>query len=134
MLYGKKVFYDVIQVTCDVDVCDYPAAPATTPHKTISLLVTFIPILPSVHAVFRVFEVLFERYFFTFVPIVVDCLLFLFFSLLGTTFFFPGGYISIVFKIGSMVLQRTIYDPILEAILTPECTYFHLQRIKTFHF
>lgn len=91
--YIEKVFYDVIQVTCDVDVCDYLAIPATTTHITLSLLITFIPIFPSIHAVFRVFEVLFERYFFPFIPIVVDCLLLSVLSLLSTAFFFPGIYI-----------------------------------------
>lgn len=42
--------------------------------------------------------------------------------------------ISMVFKIGSTVLQRTIYDPILRAILIPEYTYFHPQNLKIFHF
>nr|DAJ30723.1 MAG TPA: hypothetical protein [Caudoviricetes sp.] len=37
-----------------------------------------------------------------------------------------GSYISIVFKNGSMVLQRTMYDPFLRAILIPKHTYFHL--------
>lgn len=113
---------------------DYPAAPVTTPHKTISLLIAFIPILPSIQTVFRVFAIVFERYFFTFVPVVVDCLLLSVLSLLSTAFFFPGIYISIVFKSSSMALQRTIYELLLEAIIIPKCTYFHLQRIKTFHF
>ena len=98
--YIEKVFYDVIQVTCDVDVCDYPAAPATTPHKTISLLITFIPILPSIQAVFRVFAIVFERYFFTFVPVVVDCLLLSVLSLLSTTFFLHEIIYLLFLKLG----------------------------------
>jgi hypothetical protein len=47
---------------------------------------------------------------------------------------FYGSYIPIVFKIGSTVLQRTIYDPILRAILIPKYTYFHPQNLKIFHF
>lgn len=118
-----------------MQVCDYPAIPATIPHITLSLLITFIPIFPSIQAVFEVFEILFERYFFTFVPIVVDCLLFLFFLVfLGYYLLSSWNNISIVFKIGSMALQRTIYDPILRAILIPECTYFHPQNLKIFHF
>lgn len=97
--YIEKVFYDVIQVTCNVDVCDYPAAPATTPHKAIPLLITFIPILPSIQAVFRVFAIVFERYFFTFVPVVVDCLLLSVLSLLSTVFFFPGDIYLLFLKV-----------------------------------
>lgn len=63
---------------------------------------------------------------FYFPPIVVDRLLYL--------FLFLHGIISIVFKIGSTVLQRTIYDPILEAILIPECTYFACKTLKLFIF
>lgn len=57
----------------------------------------------------------------------------IFFSLLSTTFSSRDN-ISMVFKIGSTVLQRTIYDPILEAILIPKYTYFHPQNLKIFHF
>lgn len=47
------------------------------------------------------------------------------FYTLYIAFLFYGSYISIVFKNGSMVLQRTMYDPFLRAILIPKCTYFH---------
>lgn len=59
------------------------------------------------------------------IPIVVNHLLYLFYTLY-IAFLFYGNYISIVFKNGSMVLQRTMYDPFLRAILIPKCTYFHL--------
>ena len=55
------------------------------------------------------------------------------FSLLSTTFSSRDN-ISIVFKIGSTVLQRTIYDPILRAILMPKYVYFHVLNFKIFHF
>lgn len=59
------------------------------------------------------------------IPIVVDHLLYLFlYSIYYLSLY--GSYISIVFKNGSMSLQRTIYDPFLRAILIPKCTYFHL--------
>lgn len=123
----------VISVSVYVIISSHQPLP---PYITLSLHSLYYPIFSTIHVPFRVFVIVFvfERYFFTFVPVVVDCLLFLFFSLLGTTFFFPGGYISIVFKSSSMALQRTIYELLLEAIIIPECTYFHLQRIKTFHF
>ena len=57
------------------------------------------------------------------IPIVVDHLLYLFlYSIYYLSLY--GSYISIVFKNGSMSLQRTIYDPFLRAILIPKCTYF----------
>lgn len=94
------------------------------PHaKTIFPFTLFILHLSFIYALFRVFVILFAFYF---LPIVVDRLLYLFFCS-SIYYFLPSwGYISIVFKIGSTVLQRTIYDPILEAILIPKCTYFHL--------
>nr|DAK52142.1 MAG TPA: hypothetical protein [Caudoviricetes sp.] len=51
---------------------------------------------------------------------------YIYFYTLYTTLSLYGSYISIVFKNGSMVLQRTMYDPFLRAILIPKCTYFHL--------
>lgn len=51
--------------------------------------------------------------------------IFIFYTLY-TTLSLYGSYISIVFKNGSMSLQRAIYDPFLRAILIPKCTYFHL--------
>ena len=70
---------------------------------------------------------------FSSIPIVVDHLLYLF---LYSIYYLISLWdnISIVFKIGSTALQRTIYDPILRAILIPEYTYFHPQNLKTFHF
>lgn len=50
---------------------------------------------------------------------------YIYFYTLYIAFLFYGSYISIVFKNGSMVLQRTMYDPFLRAILIPKCTYFH---------
>ena len=70
----------------------------------------------------------------TFLPVVVDRFLYLFLFFLYTTLSLYGSYISIVFKNGSMVLQRTMYDPFLRAILIPEYTYFHPQNLKIFHF
>lgn len=57
------------------------------------------------------------------IPIVVDHLLYLFLYSIHCLSFY-GSYISIVFKNGSMVLQRTMYDPFLRAILIPNYTYF----------
>ena len=57
------------------------------------------------------------------IPIVVDHLLYLFLYSIHYLSFY-GSYISIVFKNGSMVLQRTIYDPFLRAILIPNYAYF----------
>ena len=68
------------------------------------------------------------------IPIVVDHLLYLFFYTLYIAFLFYGSYISIVFKNGSMVLQRTMYDPFLRAILIPKCTYFCPGYILIFDF
>lgn len=70
---------------------------------------------------------------FSSIPIVVDHLLYLFYTLY-IAFLFYGSYISIVFKNGSMVLQRTMYDPFLRAILIPKCTYFRLQKPQNFSF
>ena len=80
---------------------DYPAAPVTTPHKTISLLITFIPILPSIQTVSEVFDVLFERYFFHLYS--YSCWLFsvpIFFSLLNTTFFLHEIIYLLFLKLG----------------------------------
>ena len=46
----------------------------------------------------------------------------------------PWDNISIVFKNGSMALQRTMYDPFLRAILIPKCTYFCPGYILIFDF
>lgn len=120
----------VISVSVYVIISPHLPSPYTKP---LSLLITFIPSLPSIQAVFEVFEILFAFYFFAFIPIVVDRLLSLFqpseHYLLSS-----WNNISIVFKIGSTALQRTIYDPILRAILIPEYTYFHPQNLKIFHF
>ena len=59
------------------------------------------------------------------IPIVVDHLLYLFLYSIHCLSFLREFYISIVLKNGSMVLQRTMYDPFLRAILIPKCTYFH---------
>ena len=75
-------------------------------------------LLPTFHFYFLYFLIIFYIYFYT----------------LYIAFLFYGSYISMVFKIGSTVLQRTIYDPILEAILIPECTYFTCKTLKLFIF
>ena len=67
------------------------------------------------------------------IPIVVDHLLYLFLYSIHYLSFY-GSYISIVFKNGSMVLQRTMYDPFLRAILIPKCTYFCPGYILIFDF
>ena len=67
------------------------------------------------------------------VPIVVDHLLYLFLYSIHCLSFY-GSYISIVFKNGSMVLQRTMYDPFLRAILIPKCTCFCSGYILIFDF
>ena len=56
------------------------------------------------------------------------------FYTLYIAFLFYGSYISIVFKNGSMVLQRTMYEPFLRAILIPKCTYFCSGYILIFNF
>lgn len=65
--------------------------------------------------------------------IVVDHLLYLFLYSIHCLSFY-GSYISIVFKNGSMSLQRTMYDPFLRAILIPKCTYFCPGYILIFDF
>lgn len=113
--------------------CDYPAAPATTPHKTSSPLTPFYS-YPSLYlCTFQSVCDCICFLLFASIPIVVDHLLYLF---LYSIYYLVSsrGNISIVFKIGSTVLQRTIYDPILEAILIPKYTYFHPQNLKIFHF
>lgn len=114
-------------------VCDYLAAPAITLHKT--------P-FPS----FPLFLSLFH-YSCTFQSVCnfVCCLLFHFYFLIVDRFlylFFTSVHylislwdnISIVFKIGSMSLQRDMNEPILRAILMPKYVYFHVLNFKIFHF
>ena len=66
--------------------------------------------------------------------IVVDHLLYLFLYSIHCLSFLRELYISIVFKNGSMVLQRTMYEPFLRAILMPKCTYFCPGYILIFDF
>lgn len=68
------------------------------------------------------------------IPIVVDHLLYLFLYSIHCLSFLRELYISIVFKNGSMVLQRTMYEPFLRAILMPKCTYFCPGYILIFDF
>ena len=57
------------------------------------------------------------------IPIVDHLLCLFLYSIYCLSFY--GSYMSIVFKNGSMSLQRAIYDPFLRAILIPNYTYFH---------
>lgn len=93
------------------------------PTQTPSLHSLYFPTFSTIQAVCRVFAVLFLDYFSHFYFLVVDRLLYLF---LCSIYYLisPWDNIFIVFKNGSMVLQRTMYDPFLRAILIPNYTYF----------
>lgn len=95
-----------------------------TSHYPTQNYFPFIPFLLFMHLSECLWFCLQDTFYFP--PIVVNRLLYL--------FLFLHGIISIVFKIGSTVLQCTIYDPILEAILIPECTYFTCKTLKLFIF
>ena len=100
------------------------ASPAITLPPILSLLSFYYPASSTVQAVFGVFAIVFASYF---SPLFLQLITFyIYFYTLYTTLSLYGSYISIVFKNGSMVLQRTMYDPFLRAILIPKCTYFHL--------
>lgn len=119
------ICYVCVFMSLDLCMWDYPALPAITLHKSPSLIPPYFPSFPFIHALFRVFAIVFASYFSSLLLMVVDHLLYLFLYSIHYLSFY-GSYISIVFKNGSMVLQRTIYDPFLRAILIPKCTYFHL--------
>lgn len=100
------------------------ASPAITLHKTPSLHSLYYPTPSTIQAVFGVFAIVFAVYFsLLFLQLLIT--FYIYFYTLYIAFLFYGSYISIVFKNGSMVLQRTMYDPFLRAILIPKCTYFH---------
>ena len=109
------------------------ASPAITLHKTPSLHSLYYPTSSTIHVPSRVFAIVFCCLLFASIPIVVDHLLYLFLYSIHCLSFY-GSYISIVFKNGSMVLQRTMYDPFLRAILIPKCTYFCPGYILIFDF
>lgn len=116
------VCYVCVFMSLDLCMWDYPALPAITLHKT-----------PSLHSLYSFPFLLFMH--------LSECLQFCFWTTFPTSIFWllivfcsiyylisPWDNISIVFKNGSMVLQRTMYDPFLRAILIPKCTYFRLQK------
>lgn len=101
------------------------ASPAITLPPILSLLSFYYPIFSTIHVPFRVFAIVFVVYFsLLFLQLLIT--FYIYFYALYTTLSLYGSYISIVFKNGSMSLQRAIYDPFLRAILIPKCTYFHL--------
>ena len=103
------------------------------PTQNISLLSLYFPTFSAIHVPSKVFAIVFAVYFsLLFLQLLIT--FYIYFYTLYIAFLSYGSYISIVFKNGSMVLQRTMYDPFLRAILIPECAYFHIQNSKIFHF
>ena len=93
------------------------------PPQNISLHSLYYPTSSPNQAVFGVFAIVFAVYFsLLFLQLLIT--FYIYFYTLYIAFLFYGSYISIVFKNGSMVLQRTMYDPFLRAILIPNYTYF----------
>lgn len=103
------------------------------PPQNISLHSLYYPTFSTIQAVFGVFAIVFLDYFSHLYFLVVDCLLYLFFC---SIYYLISSWsnISIVFKIGSMVLQRTIYDPILRAILSTGMHLFSFVKPQNFSF
>lgn len=119
------ICYVCVFMSLDLCMWDYPALPAITLHKSPSLIPPLFPFLSLYSCTFQSVCDCVCCLLFASIPIVVDHLLYLFlYSIYYLSLY--GSYISIVFKNGSMSLQRTIYDPFLRAILIPKCTYFHL--------
>ena len=117
----------------DVLCMQLSASPAITLHKTPSLHSLYYPTFPTIQAVLGVFAIVFAVYFsLLFLQLLIT--FYIYFYTLYIAFLFYGSYISIVFKNGSMVLQRTMYDPFLRAILIPKCTYFCPGYILIFDF
>ncbi len=109
----------------DVCVCNCP------PHLP-SSYTKHLPFIPSIILPFPLFMYLSECLLFCLLP-TFRFYVYFFYSLY-IAFLFYGSYISIVFKNGSMVLQRTMYEPFLRAILIPKCTYFCPGYILIFDF
>lgn len=115
------ICYVCVFMSLDLCMWDYPALPAITLHKSPSLI-------PPISLPFPLFM--------HFSECLRLCLLstFRFYSyscwspsisiFILYTLPFLWDNISIVFKNGSMVLQRTMHDPFLRAILIPNYTYF----------
>lgn len=108
----RDVVYAIVRLACH------------HPTQNISLHSLYYPTPSTIQAVFGVFAIVFAVYFsLLFLQLLIT--FYIYFYTLYIAFLFYGSYISIVFKNGSMVLQRTMYDPFLRAILIPKCTYFH---------
>lgn len=114
----------------DVCVCNCPPhLPSPSPNPF--LLSFYYPTSSTIQAVFGVFAILFAVYFsLLFLQLLIT--FYIYFYTLYIAFLFYGSYISIVFKNGSMVLQRTMYDPFLRAILIPNYTYFQPIKLQYF--
>lgn len=109
------------------------ASPAITLHKTPSLHSLYYPTPSTIQAVFGVFAIVFAVYFsLLFLQLLIT--FYIYFYTLYIAFLFYGSYISIVFKNGSMVLQRTMYDPFFKSYTNTKMHLFSPVKPQNFSF